>query len=158
MRIVLERYYGDNSITRSVMKVFGKGTGSDDSERLLLACESREPRFADYTEAFPGSAKCCLAVGVFPCKVVATDFCPMTLTVIKSPGHRCCRIGWDDVAQVRTNMVLVGESDGSELPEWRELVNQRETFEKLTALVYRAYGTGEEIFIEIDNERISLAD
>ena len=133
------------------MKVFGKGTGSDDSERLLLACESREPRFADYREPFAGCSKYCLAEGTFRCKPVATDISPMTLTVIKSPGHRCYRIGWDEVAQVRQNWLLVGESDGYELPEYREIVHQRKIFERLTQLVYQAYVREEEFWLEVRN-------
>ena len=143
MKIFLTRYYGDERTTRSLMRVL-----SEEGEELL-ACEGREPRFADYEEAFPGCSRCCLATGVYRCKVVSTELSPMTLTVIKSPGHRCCRIGWDEVAQVRQNMVLVGESDGYELPEWREIIRQRQTFERLTALVYKAYCREEEIEIII---------
>ena len=48
-------------------------------------------------------------------------------------------------------MVLVGESDGYEDPEFRDIVQSKETFDKLTQLVYRAFGTGEEIWILIHN-------
>ena len=166
MRIVLERYYGDSRVTKSVMKVFEERGAecSDDLEcsgssgKLLLACEGREPCFADYSEIFPGCSRCCLAVGVYRCKVVSTDLSPMTLMVIKSPGHRCYRIAWDYTAQVRHNMVLVGESDGYEDPEWREIVRSRETFERLTRLVYQAYGTGEEIWLEVVNRIEEFSD
>lgn len=76
----------------------------------------------------------------------------MTLTVVKSPGHRCYRIGWDYMAQVKANMVLVGESDGGEEPEYRDIVQSKETFDRLTQLVYEAYGTGEEIWLEVKND------
>jgi hypothetical protein len=146
MKIVLERYYGDWRITKSVMTVTG-----EDAE-ILLRCEAREPRFAQYIEAFPGCSRCCLACGEFACKVVATEMSPMTLTVVKSPGHRCCRIGWDYVAQVKANTVLVGESDGYELDEYRDIVRSKETFDRLTALVYQAYATGEKISLEVKNK------
>lgn len=149
MKIVLERYYGDWRITKSVMTVV-----EEDGEELLR-CEAREPRFAQYVEAFPGCSRFCLACGRWRCKVVATDMSPMTLTVVKSPGHRCCRIGWDYTAQVRANMVLVGESDGNENEEWRDIVRSRETFERLTQLVYHAFGTDEEIWLEVGN-RVEL--
>lgn len=146
MKIVLERYYGDWRITKSVMTVVGE------EGEMLLRCEAREPRFAQYVEAFPGCSKCCLACGEFECKVMATEMSPMTVTVVKSPGHRCCRIGWDDVAQVKANTVLVGESDGYELDEYRDIVHSRETFERLTKLVYRAYATGEQIRLVVKNK------
>ncbi len=163
MRIILERYYGDWRITKSVMTVYAESQenpdGFDGSERSapLLRCEAREPRFAQYVEAFPGCSKCCLACGVWFCKVMATEFSPMTLTVVKSPGHRSCRIVWDDLAQVRANSVLVGMSDGYELPEYRDLVRQRETFDRLTQLVYRAYVSGEPIVLEVKNQVLFTA-
>ena len=150
MNIVLERYFGDSHITKSVMRVVGEA-GEE-----LLRCEAREPRFAQYVEAFPGCSRCCLASGRWRCKVTATELSPMTLTVVKSPGHRCCRIGWDYTAQAKANMVLVGESDGYEDPEFRDIVQSKETFDKLTQLVYRAFGTGEEIWISIHNSQFII--
>ena len=152
MKIILERYYGDWRITKSVMTVYAE------SDTVLLRCEAREPRFAQYREAFPRCSKCCLACGVWSCKVMSTQFSPMTLTVVKSPGHRSCRIVWDDLAQVRANCVLVGMSDGYEQPEFRDLIHQRETFERLTQLVYRAYVKGEPITLEVKNQILFLAD
>lgn len=146
MNIVLERYFGDSHITKSVMTVVGE------EGREHLRCEAREPRFAQYQEAFPGCSRFCLAGGRWRCKVVATEMSPMTLTVVKSPGHRCYRIGWDYMAQVKANMVLVGESDGCEEPEYRDIVQSKETFDRLTKLVYEAYGTGEEIWLEVKND------
>lgn len=143
MKIVLERYYGDWRVTKDRMRV------ESESGEVLLSCEAREPRFAQYREAFPGCSKYCLACGVFALKVVSTEMCPMTLTLIKSPGHRCCRIGWDEVAQVKLNMVLVGESDGEEDEEFRDLVRQKEVFDRLTELVYQAFGREEEMWIEV---------
>ena len=52
-------------------------------------------------------------------------------------------------------MVLVGESDGNENEEWRDIVRSRETFEKLTQLVYHAFETDEEIWLEVGN-RVEL--
>lgn len=159
MKIVLERYYGDWRITKSVMTVFADGAVDGASEvapRVLLRCEAREPRFAQYVEAFPGCSKCCLACGEFDCKVLATDMSPMTLTVIKSPGHRCCRIGWDYVAQVKSNTVLVGESDGHEVEEYRDMVHSKEVFERLEALVYGAYASGERIRLVVRNKVLYL--
>lgn len=70
MNIVLERYFGDSHITKSVMRVVGE-TGEE-----LLRCEAREPRFAQYVEAFPGCSRCCLASGRWRCKVTATELSP----------------------------------------------------------------------------------
>lgn len=145
MKIILERYYGDWRTTKALMRV------ESEEGRVLLRCEAREPRYAQYTEAFHGCSRCCLAEGVFGLKVVATELSPMTLTVVKSPGHRCCRIGYDDVAQVKANRVLVGESDGYDLPEYRDLVNQEETFRRLESLVYAAYVRGEAMTLEVTN-------
>ncbi len=148
MKIVLERYYGDWRITKSVMTVVGE------DGKVLLQGEAREPRFAQYVEAFPGCSKCCLACGVFALKVMGTEMSPMTLTAVKSPGHRCCRIGWDYTAQVKPNTVLVGEPDGREEEEFRDLVRSKEVFDQLTALVYQAYAMDEPMWLEVKNLRL----
>ena len=163
MKIILERYYGDWRVTKSVMRVVenvetqrdgslaGGALEDGSSQRLLLECEAREPKFAQYVKAFPGCSKCCLACGTFACKVVSTELSPMTVSVVKSPGHHGCRIGWDYLAQVRANMVLVGESDGYENPEFRDIIRSKETFERLEKLVYAAYAEGERIEMEVRN-------
>ncbi|MBR0045569.1 MAG: hypothetical protein IJP75_01585 [Bacteroidaceae bacterium] len=75
-----------------------------------------------------------------------------------SPGHRCCRIGWDYVAQVKANTVLVGESNGYDLDEYRDIVHSKETFDKLTALVYQTYATGEKISLVVKNKVLFSAE
>jgi len=122
-----------------------------EDDKVLLRCEAREPRYAQYREAFPGCSRCCLAEGHFLCKIVATDLSPMTLTLVKSPGHRCCRFGYDELSQVKFNTVLVGQSDGYDLPEYRDMIHQRETFDQLTELVYGAYVRHEAVTLEVRN-------
>lgn len=145
MIIRLTRFFGNALVTKSAMVVMS------DEGRVLMECEAREPRYADYEEAFAGSASCCLARGRWKCKVMSTPLSPMTLTIVKSPGHRSCRIGWDFERQVKQNMILVGESDGEDDVEWREICRQEATFKKLERLVYEAFAMGEDIWLVITN-------
>lgn len=145
MKIVLDRYFGNDRGTKSVLYV------TDNDGEVLMQCEAREPRFADYAEAFKGCSSYCLAVGEYPCKPFSTVQSPMTLTVVKSPGHRCTRFGWDECKQMRMNTILVGEADEDDAP-YRKLYNQREVFDRLTRLVYRAYIAEESITLEVTNE------
>mgnify|MGYP007056170643 CR=1 FL=1 len=145
MKIILDRYYGDRSVTKSTMAVvMADGT-------VGLECEAREPRFDRYREAFPGCSQSCLAEGRFTCKPRPSLWSPMTLTVLRSPGHWCCRFGWDELLPTRPNTVLVGVADGTEPPESRNIFSQRETFAHLTELVYRAYVTGEPMVLAVRN-------
>ena len=80
----------------------------------------------------------------------------MTLTVVKSPGHRCTRIEWNDEKQMKMNTILVGEADEDDAP-YRKLYNQKETFDRLTRLVYRAYVAEEAITLQARNDNIDSA-
>jgi len=146
MTISLDRYYGSDKVTKSVVEVTMAG-----STDVVLKCEAREPMFRDYSEKFPGCSKYCLACGQYECKVVSTDLSPMTLTVVKSPGHRCCRIFYDEYQQVHTNQILLGQSDGEEDLQWRDLVDQEATYEKMDKLVYDCFVRGERIVVCISN-------
>ncbi len=54
MTIKLNRYYGDDRITKSVMEVWLDG----DSEPRMV-CEARESGFMEYEEAFAGASRYC---------------------------------------------------------------------------------------------------
>lgn len=146
MKLILERYFGNKSITKSALTVMSE------EGKELMKCEAREPRYKNYTDAFTGCSVYCLAEGTFPCKPVSARQSPMTLTIIKSPGHRCCRFGWDELEQMRTNFIYVGEADEGIPPEIRQIHHQRETFDRLTKWVYRAYGLAEPITLTIKND------
>lgn len=148
MKLILERYFGSNSITKSVLTVMSE------KGKVLMKCEAREPRFRNYTETFAGCSVYCLAEGTFSCKPISTVQSPMTLTIVKSPGHRCCRFGWDDFEQSRINFIYVGEADESIPTETRQIHNQRETFDRLTKWVYRAYDFEEPITLTIKNDAV----
>lgn len=146
MKILMNRYFGTNSITKSMLTVMAK------SGRVLMQCEAREPRFSDYAATFPGCSFYCLAEGAYPCKPLPTRQSPMTLTVIKSPGHRCCRFGWEEFEQKAVNRILVGEANEEVPPDVRQIHQQRDTFMRLTGLVYKAYAIEEPVMLEITNE------
>ena len=158
----MKRYYGDEEVTKSVMEVFLDG---EDTPRLT--CEAREPQFRDYTEAFPGASRYCLPVGRWRMKVGHSPYSPMGLRVAKCPGHRQVFIGhrWD--RQWFEGEVLVGEpvphfytdEEGNEVeyPPKRRIRDGEEVFQKLDALVYEAFGNGEEMWMEIsDGQMIDM--
>ena len=139
MRINITRYYGDDTVTKSRLSV----EGTD------FECEARETRYADYKEKFPGCSQYCLAEGTFKGKIMATDFSAMTLVVVSSPGHRSTKIKFDLLRQTEQNAILVGESDGDPLDEYREMVNQEKIYRELEKMIYGAYARKEEIVIQI---------
>ena len=156
MEIKLKRYYGDEEVTKSVMEVFLDG---EDTPRLT--CEAREPQFRDYTEKFPGASRYCLPVGRWKLKVGHSPYSPMGLRVARCPGHRQVFIGhrWD--RQWFEGEVLIGEpqsficteeeGDDEDEKRSRRIVDGEEVFQKLDALVYEAFGNGEEMWMEIHN-------
>lgn len=163
MKIYLKRYYGDCMITMSVMTVM-----SDDG-MVMMECEAREPAFAEYKKAFEGSSKYCLAAGTFDAKTKSTTLSPFHLTIMCSPGHRCCRFSWDEAKQTLFNTVLIGivdiplsaldiQQDGSiggdvlERIRRRRLICQQETFKTLERLLYQAYINNEKITVTVDND------
>lgn len=151
MKITLSRYFGNRNITKSILAV------TDSDGRELMRCEAREPRYADYRKTFSGCSQFCLAEGTYPCKPLPTDQCPMTLTVVKSPGHRCCRFAWSESGQKMENRILVGEADDTFPADIRKLHRQRETFGRLTRLVYEAFAMEEAITLEVRNENVQTA-
>jgi len=145
MKITLTRYYGDQNITKSVMKVVGE----DGVERMT--CEAREPHYADYSEPFPGCSDYCLPVGKWQCKTKSTRYSPFTLYVVRSPGHRSTLFVKATNDRPMLNAVVVGESDGWDDPAERGLVNQASVFSKLEMLMRQAFIEGERIDIEVIN-------
>ncbi|MBQ0022145.1 MAG: hypothetical protein KBT29_02785 [Prevotellaceae bacterium] len=140
MKILIQRYYGDDKVTKSRLSV----EGTD------FECEARETRYADYKEKFPGCSQYCLAEGTFKGKIMATEFSAMTLVVVSSPGHRSTKIKFDLLRQTEQNAILVGESDGDPLDEYREMVNQEKIYRELEKMIYGAYRKKEEIEIKTE--------
>lgn len=135
MRIILERYYGDEKVTMSRLKVGD------------FVCEAREMAFRDYETSFEGCSAYCMPVGVFRCVVRSTPFSRMTISVAKAPGHRGCKIVWSDTAKCQMNAVLIGQN----ADDSGRLTCQRETMREFEALVYDAWARGEEYELEVRN-------
>lgn len=135
MRIVIERYYGDNFITMSRLS-------SGD-----FVCEAREVAFKDYDKVFDGCSKYCLPVGVFRCNLRSTPLSPMTISIADAAGHKGCKIGWNDAVPCVLNMVLLGMCDDDS----GRLVRQRETFKEFEALIRDAWVRGESFEVEVRN-------
>lgn len=152
MNIIINRRYGDDTVTKSLVRV------ESEEGKVLMECEAREPRFADYSEAFPGCSKYCLAVGTFECKVKATEQSAMQVIVPRSPGHRSTRIGWDPWKQQSMNMILLGMGDAEMLPEYHKIRLQQETFRRFERLVYRAFTAEERIRLTVVNDLPEVYD
>lgn len=138
MRLILTRFYGDDRITLGTLRV----EGSD------FECMAAEPRHREYSEAFPGCSAYCLPVGVHECKLVCSEYSPLTLAVAKCAGHRKTLFGWHPFRNVRTNTVLVGavvdEYDTDE-----PLRDSERVYKRLSEMVYAAFCKGEKIVVEI---------
>ena len=160
MVIKLHRYYGDESVTKSVMEVFLEG----DTEARMV-CEARESAYADYAEAFAGASQFCLPRGRWRMKVGNSPYGPMGLRVARCPGHRQVYIGWRWERQCLEGEVLIGEAvyhyytdeNGQEVeyPKKRRIDRGEETYRKLDKLVYEAYCRGEEFVMEVNNEEVN---
>lgn len=141
MKITIERYYGDASITLGTLRVEGTS----------FVCMTAEPRYRDYSEAFPGCSAYCLPTGVHACKLVCSEYSPMTLAVAKCAGHRCTLFGWHPYKNVRVNTIMVGavvdEYDTDE-----PLKDSEKTFQKLNRLVYEAFCRGDKIEVSFLNK------
>ena len=160
MVIKLKRYYGDESVTKSVMEVWMEG---EDSPRMV--CEAREVRYRDYAEVFPGASKYCLPRGRWRLECGGGPYSAMGVRVVKCPGHRQTYFGPcnDGYRQWEHGRVLIGEpvyryytdEEGNrvEYPKKRGVKNGDVVYEQLDALLYEAYRTSQKFIIEITNEK-----
>ena len=152
MVIKLHRYYGDGTITKSVMEVF-----LDGEVKPRLVCEAREAAYKDYKESFPGVSAYCLPVGRWRLVCGHSPYSPMGLRVARCPGHRQVYIGHKWGRQYTEGEVLIGmpmmpaEHDEDWVHADCMIDNGEETYQKLERLVYEAYCRGEEFFIQIEN-------
>lgn len=142
MRIELKRYYGDERVTKSTLRI----------EESNFECEARETAFRDYSEKFAGCSNYCLPTGTFACKTVPTEISPLTVTVMKAAGHRSCRFVYQPLKQTKTNSVVLGQSDGNDDLTKRQIVKSQETFEQFESLIRQAFIDGDEILIDVKNE------
>ena len=161
MVIKLKRYYGDAEVTKSVMEVW-----LDGEQEPRLVCEARETAYVNYAETFPGASRYCLPVGRWKMKAGGSPYSPMGLRVPRCPGHRQVFVGWKWARQWMEGEVLIGESQvplccpeggmkpcGQDEEEMRQrrIENGEEVFGRLDALVYEAFGKGEEMWLEVED-------
>lgn len=133
MRLLLNRYFGDNTVTKSILHVWVGG-------KKVMECEARELAYRHYTEKFPGSTLFCIPCGVFKMRGRSTKYGPMTLRTQHMPFHSDVAIGWEMLNDPGKNVIVVGRSDGNPDPMMRGLVASRETFDRLTPYVYQTFG------------------
>ena len=133
MRILLVRYSGVYC-AKSILQVW-----SDDADTPALVCEAREAKYKDYSEKFPNCSNYCLPTGVYPVKVRATKYSPMTLVVQKAAGHKGCAIGYDTVKQYTFGDVLIGRGKDADNPLLCRLTDQKAVFDNLQKLVQKTY-------------------
>lgn len=162
MKIVLERYYGDRTITKSVMKVY-----MDGESEPRMTCDAREPKFCNYAFSFAGASSYCLPAGTHKMKCGNSPYSPMGLRVPRCAGHRCVYIGYKWSREYFEGEILVGQpycvdflKSAEVLPATEEnrdfshLEKKEETYAQLTELVYEAYGRGEDFTLVIDNSKV----
>ena len=143
MKITMIRYYGDCKVTKSLVTVEMNGE--------VMRCEAREPEFVDYEEPFKGSSRVCLPAGMLVGRLRATETCAMSLCIGRIATSTKTVVGYDEERCARCGFVMIGMADEGVPPEERVLHSERETFERFTDLMYRAWSNGERIDIEIIN-------
>ena len=157
MEIKLKRYYGDESVTKSVMEVWMEG-----EEEPRLVCEAREVGFRDYAEVFNGASNYCMPKGRWRMACGRGPYSPMGVRVVKCPGHRQVFFGFAPGGRALPDRVMMGrpvyhyytDEDGHEVeyPPKRGMKDGEEVFGELDALLYEAFGRGEEMWCEVENE------
>ena len=155
MEIKLRRYYGDETVTKSVMEVWMEG-----EEAPRLVCEAREVGFRDYEEVFPGASNYCMPKGRWRMACGGGPYSPMGVRVVRCPGHRQVYFGYG-LRECEPDRVLVGwpvfhyytDEEGREVEDVasRGMKDGEEVFEQLDGLVYEAYGKEEEMWVIIEN-------
>ncbi len=157
MEIKLKRYYGDEKVTKSVMEVWMEG-----EEEPRLVCEAREVGFRDYEDVFNGASNYCMPEGRWRMACGRGPYSPMGVRVVKCPGHRQVFFGYAPGGRALPDRVMMGrpvyhyytDEDGHEVeyPPKRGMKDGEEVFGELDALLYEAFGRGEEMWCEVDNE------
>lgn len=164
MEIRLKRYYGDEEVTKSVVEVWMQGEAE-----ARMVCEAREAAFRDYEVTFRGVSAFCMPRGRWRMKVGGSPYGVMGLRVPRCAGHRQVLVGWKMSRQVMEGEVLIGvgvlprewnEEEWGDDPVARKMWEDRkrriergdEVFERLTELVYEAYGRGEEFWMVVEND------
>ena len=141
MKINIDRYYGDDTVTKSHLSIEGTS----------FHCEAREPAYRDYTESFTGCSRHCLPRGQWKAHIKPSAYSPMTLTIQPCPGHRAAKFIHSDLCPVVPGNIVVGQSDEHQPPEKRQLERSQETFRQLEQLTYQAFANEEEISVTISN-------
>ena len=133
MELLLKRYFGGKTVTKSTLTVWVNG-------KKVMECEARELAYRHYTKKFAGSTLFCIPCGVFKMRGRSTKYGPMTLRTQHMPFHSDVEIGWDMLNDPGKNTIVVGRGDGNPDPMMRGLVASRETFDQLTHYVYQTFG------------------
>lgn len=145
MTLLLNRYLGGSSITKSYLKVQLDG-------KEILAFEARELAYRDYTEKFAGSTHYCIPCGTFKMKARSTKYGLMTLRTQRMPCHSDVAIGWDMFGDANENAIIIGMSDGNPDPMMRGIVESRRAFDLLTNYVYQTFG--QDVMLIVTNENV----
>lgn len=150
MRIILDRYYGDEHVTKSHMIV-----ASEEGE-VLFEGEAREGRFVDYAEKFKGCMACCVARGSdFRVDISGSIYSPMTFKLVKIPGRLSCCFAFDTTNEHIYNHINVGYADPRKPAKERSLKDVEKAKERLTRLAYGAFARDETVSCDVTNEHIN---
>lgn len=146
MKIILERYFGNNQVTKSHLLMVHE-TGE-----IAFEGEARESTFRDYREKFHGCMSCCVAEGEnFRVDIGGSNFSPMTFKLVKIPGRlSCCFIG-DAFNEGVYQHINVGYADKDADPIVRRLRDVEKAKQRMLRLAYEVYTRDEEITCDVTN-------
>lgn len=151
MKILIDRYYGDNRVTKSRFYVLRE------SGEIAFEGEAREASYSDYHEKFPGCMNYCVASGKnFRVDIGGTTYSPMTFKLVKIPGRLSCCITFDDTHEHIYKHINVGYADQQKPILTRKLKNIEKAKEVVTRLAYEAFALGETVTCDVTNENIIL--
>jgi len=146
MKIILERYFGNDRVTKSHLYMV-RSTGE-----VAFEGEARELAFRDYREKFAGCMKYCVAEGEnFRVDIKCTNYSPMTFKLVKIPGRLTCCFINDDVREALFQCINVGYADKRQDPSVRQLRNVEKAKEQMTRIAYEVYARGEAITCDVTN-------
>ena len=149
MELLLKRYFGGKTVTKSFLEVWVGGM-------LVLEFEARELAYRHYTEKFAGSTRFCIPCGTFNMKPRCTKYGLMTLRTQRMPFHSDVEVGWEALGDAEPNAIIIGMSDGNPDPMFRGIVKSQQAFELLTRYVYQTFG--QNVTLTVTDEGILTED
>lgn len=149
MKIILERYFGNNRVTKSHLLMVR------DTGEIAFEGEAREITFRDYREKFRGCMNCCVAEGEdFRVDISSSIYAPMIFKLVKIPGRLSCCFMFDAFNEGVYQHINVGYADKDTDPIIRRLRDVEKAKQDMIRLAYEVYARGEKITCDVTNRLI----